>query len=206
MATRKKLVLKYLQSIYPENATNSDIVVATGIEPHQQVFQKTSELRTEGLIEGWREGNTWHFRAKGDLPLPATPERKIITPQPTGRFTPKEFEMLARQRFAAKFDATLLPGKVDQVNKEWDMISPDGQVVGDAKYYTMVRGKGNPSAKLATISEHVWLLEKTSARVKFLVFGNQQEVPKTWLRKYGNLVTNVEFYFLDDDGNITRLK
>ena len=94
----------------------------------------------------------------------------------------------------------------DNVAKVWDMVSADGNIVGDAKYYTLVRGSALPPAKFATIAEHVWLLEKTNARIKFLVFGNQIEVPQLWLEKYGNLVSYIRFYFMDVDGKITRLK
>ena len=55
------------------------------------------------------------------------------------------------------------------------------------------------------IAEHVWLLEKTNAKRKFLVFGNDRRVPERWLEKYGNLVSDVSFYFLSDDGQLEAL-
>jgi len=60
-------------------------------------------------------------------------------------------------------------------------------------------------AKFSTIAEYVWLLEKLQAEKKFLVFGNQIEVPKRWLQKYGSLVNGVDFYFLDNWGSISKL-
>lgn len=47
------------------------------------------------------------------------------------------------------------PGMRPNVPKTFDMVSSDGRIVGDAKYYTLVRGTQRPSAKFATISEHV---------------------------------------------------
>ena len=76
--------------------------------------------------------------------------------------------------------------------------------MGDAKYYTAVNGRGLPPAKFATIAEYVWLLEKTTARRQFLVFGNDRRVPEWWLDRYGNL-TEVEFYYASDTGVLEPL-
>jgi hypothetical protein len=59
--------------------------------------------------------------------------------------------------------------------------------------------------KFSVIAEHVWLLEKTSAEKRFLVFGNDKRVPIEWLQRYGPLVHSVEFYFLDVAGHLQRL-
>ena len=85
------------------------------------------------------------------------------------------------------------------------MVSPDHQIVGDAKYYTLVQRKRLPPAKFATIAEHIWLLEKTGAPTAFLVFGNQREVPVQWLERYGHLANGVDFYFLTDEGEFEQL-
>jgi hypothetical protein len=70
------------------------------------------------------------------------------------------------------------------------------------KYFTLVGGHRLPPAKFSVISEHVWLLEETAANHKFLVFGNDLEVPVRWLARYGALLSRVRFFFLDDDGEI----
>ena len=89
--------------------------------------------------------------------------------------------------------------------KKFDYVSADSQVVGDAKYYTMVGGIRLPPAKFSVIAEHVWLLEKTSARHKFLVFGNDSRVPEQWLKRYGRFVSDVEFFFMADNLTLHRL-
>jgi len=108
------------------------------------------------------------------------------------------FEILARKILSKHFGILLTKGKVSKVPKEFDIVSSDGQVVGDAKYLTMVKGERLPPAKFSMIAEHVWLLEKISATHKFLVFGNDRRVPQEWLKKYGHLVKNVVFFFLDE--------
>ena len=115
----------------------------------------------------------------------------------TDKITPKLFEDLSRQYFSEMFKKPLFPGQVDDVKKLFDFVSEDNSIVGDAKYYTMVRGKSLPPAKFSVIAEHVWLLESVNADRKFLVFGNDRRVPVEWLKRYGNLVKDVEFYFYD---------
>jgi hypothetical protein len=79
-------------------------------------------------------------------------------------------------------------------------------MVGDAKYFTLVGGTGLPPAKFSIIAEHVWLLEKTPANVRFLIFGNDREVPVRWLAKYGPLSQCVTFFFLHSDGTLETLQ
>ena len=92
------------------------------------------------------------------------------------------------------------------IRKEFDYISEDGTIVGDAKYYTMVGGERIPPAKFSVIAEHVWLLGKCNVEEKFLLFGNDIRVPQKWLEKYGTLVDDVVFFFLDiSTYELTRL-
>ena len=114
------------------------------------------------------------------------------------------FERLARKEMGKYFGIALAKGKVPNVPKEFDMICKDATIIGDAKFFTMVKGKGIPPAKFATISEYVWLLEKTNANHRFLVFGNDIRVPLEWLKRYGYLLKSVEFFFLEQ--NTLRLK
>ena len=119
--------------------------------------------------------------------------------------SPYEFEEIARVTMSDYFDTALFQDKVGHVNKRFDLVSADQTIVGDAKFYTMVNGKSIPPAKFSTIAEHVWLLEKLEAKHKFLVFGNDRRVPEEWLRRYGNLVKDVEFYFVNNQGKIDKI-
>jgi hypothetical protein len=89
---------------------------------------------------------------------------------------------------------------------QFDYVSADKQIVGDAKCYMLVGGERLPPAKFATIAEHVWMLEKTNAPEQFLVFGNNREVPLRWLERYGALARSVGFYFLSDEGHLEVLQ
>lgn len=117
----------------------------------------------------------------------------------------RQFEILAARAMSNHFGVALTAGRAAAVPKKFDLVSADGSIVGDAKFYTLVGGRRLPPAKFATIAEHVWLLEKTTASHKFLVFGNQRDVPVSWLRRYGRLLSGVEFFFLSASGQLERL-
>lgn len=205
MKTNVERVLDYLWSVGPQGATNAQIREATGIEPHQQVYMITQDLKFKGKIESRRLGREWVFFV-GESPdkLLQSPGRAApSTPLP--KLNAAQFEDLARQVFSQRFGAPLQPGQVKGVPKLFDLVSPDGDIVGDAKYYTLVNGQHLPPAKFSIIAEHVWLLEKTQATQKILVFGNDIEVPKRWLARYGHLRGDVAFYFLTDEGDILEL-
>ena len=120
--------------------------------------------------------------------------------------TPKEFERLARSIMTTRLGVALTEQALEQWPKRFDLVSADGRIVGDAKLYSMVKGKRLPPAKFATISEHIWFLKKIEADKKFLIFGNDQRVPIEWLKRWGRFVEDVDFYFLNPSGELSILK
>ncbi|MEE9340970.1 MAG: hypothetical protein V3V21_04835 [Thermoplasmata archaeon] len=117
----------------------------------------------------------------------------------------RSFEQFSGEVMSQYFNMDLRPGQLSGCPKLFDFVSSDRKIAGDAKYLTMVRGKSLPPAKFSVIAEHVWLLEKTEVDRRFLVFGNDRRVPEEWLKRYGGLVDNVEFYFLDESGSLEKL-
>src|SRR5690242_9504660 len=59
--SNRELVLDYLRSIAPSDATNGEIVARTGVRPHQQVFMITRDLMRAGQIQGLQAGHEWRF-------------------------------------------------------------------------------------------------------------------------------------------------
>ncbi|MGQ4834406.1 MAG: DUF7662 domain-containing protein [Candidatus Asgardarchaeia archaeon] len=118
----------------------------------------------------------------------------------------KRFEEQARRIMADFFQTDLAPRKKKSWPKMFDLVSSDYRIVGDAKFLSLVRGVRIPPAKFATIAEHVWFLEKIDADLKFLVFGNDENVPREWLKRYGYLVDGVKFYFIDKNGIVKELE
>ena len=63
-----------------------------------------------------------------------------------------------------------------------------------------------PAAKWSVIAEYVWLLQHVAAAERrFLVFGQDREVPQRWLARFRPLIGDVEFFFLDDSRHLTQL-
>ena len=207
--TNKERVLDYLWSVSPECATNSQIREATGISSHQQVYMLTRELMGARLIRGEQRGREWFFWADESpnvqLASPGLVPTREVLAQAEAQLSPRAFEDLARSVMSVHFGISLAPGQVPGVPKEFDMISPDRSIVGDAKYFTLARGQRLPPAKFSVIAEHVWLLEKTGAPTTFLVFGNDRQVSLLWLERYGDLAVDVDFYFLTDEGELEQL-
>ncbi len=117
-----------------------------------------------------------------------------------------EFESLAREVLSDKFGTRLTSLKLAGFPKKFDLVSSDGQIVRDAKFFSMVRGYKVPPAKWSVIAEHVWFLEKTKAQIRFLVFGNDRRVAATWIHRWGKFVpSNVDFYFLEGNKGLELL-
>ena len=169
----------------------------------------TRQLMGARLIRGEQRGREWAFWADESLAIqlasPGQVRLREVLAQAKGQLSPRAFEELARSVMGNYFAVPLKPGQVPGVPKEFDLVSPDGCIVGDAKYFTLVRGQRLPPAKFSVITEHVWLLEKTGAPTTFLVFGNDKQVPSLWLERYGHLVGDVAFYFLTDEGELELL-
>ena len=185
--------LDFLWVIAPDGLTNADIARRLGTTS-QTVYMLMQDLMRRGLVRGEQQGRTWVFYALDEPEVPAG-----------GALARAAFEALARRILSERYAVELVPGSVRSVHKQFDFVSSDGQIVGDAKYYTRVRGTALQPTKFATIAEHVWLLEKTGASTAFLVFGNDREIPVLWLERHGNLATSVVFYFLADDGQLEVL-
>lgn len=125
----------------------------------------------------------------------------------------QQFELDARHVMERRYGVLLPKGPVAVVPGlvvNFDYVADGERVVGDAKFYKMRRGPDQepkqPNAKLATISECVLLLHQMAhAEHRFLVFGNEREVPLLWLKRFAPIATDVEFFFLEH-GALTDLQ
>lgn len=141
-----------------------------------------------------------------NLPRKSRSTKREEKPEITSDTTGKQFEEISRGVMSDYFDVeSLYPRKTNGVPKMFDLVSQDEEIVGDAKFYSMVNGKSIPPAKFSAIAEYVWLLEKLETERKFLVFGNDKRVPKEWLKRYGEMNNQVDFYFINKDREVSKL-
>jgi len=69
--------------------------------------------------------------------------------------TASEFEEFARETFSRKFGVPLNKARRPRFPKEFDLVSDDGQIDGDANFYVVVGGTRIPPAKWSVIAKHV---------------------------------------------------
>lgn len=79
------------------------------------------------------------------------------------KLTAVQFENLARKVFSQRFAEPIPSRQIPGVPKLFNLVLLDGDIVDDAKYYTLVGGQHLTPAKFSIISELVWLLEKTQS-------------------------------------------
>ena len=161
----------------------------------------TQQLLHQGRIRGALSGTTWVFHS-ADEPSATLGTGPAWT---NDTASAARFEALARCVLSEHYAVDLTRGSLPGVANLFDFVSPDGRLVGDAKYFSLVGGVGLPAAKFSIIAEHVWLLEKRAPPPHFSVFGNDRAVPLRWLARYGVLASSVAFFFVDEDGTLERL-
>jgi hypothetical protein len=205
-STNKERVLEYIWAASPMGATNGEIQRGTGISSHQQVYLLTRELAGGGWIRGARRGREHVFWVDESV------SAQLFSLGGTGPGEPyrglrasEAFAERACAAMSAHLDVPLAPGAIDGVPRAFELVSPDRSIVGCTLYYAPVQRQRPPPAKFSLIAERVWLLEKTGAHARFLVFGYDRDVPLRWLERYGSLASGTDFYFLGDDGTLERL-
>jgi hypothetical protein len=113
----------------------------------------------------------------------------------------RSFEAYARRYFSDLWGVELQERSVlvgTTVPWKFDLVSPDHQFVGDAKW---LKTLPVPAAKWQAIAEYIWLLQKVQASKTFMVFGQDADVAERFLSRVRPLTAPVEFYFLDEAGH-----
>lgn len=181
-------ILQFLEEHTGQWFGEEEIAGTLGISAREvgsicQRLLREGRIRRELIGGGIKFGYVAGFERAEEKPAGA--ERRRLA---------EEFEAHARRVMSRVLGQPLTPRGVGRT-KQWDMVSPDAAIVGDAKYFTY---EGHASAERSDIAEHIWLLEKLRAREKFLVFGGNRTTPEKWLERYGHLLpANIRFYFLD---------
>lgn len=138
---------------------------------------------------------------------PTLPNSRRQPRNPTPMFIDSsDFLKLAMKVMGKRLGTSLLPGLPNSDMQWFPLVSADESIAGDIVYFTIPGGRELPGLKAASISQQVWLLEKSKAKTRFLVFGNQKQVPTSWLDMFGRYVDNVDFYFLTNDGSVEKLE
>jgi hypothetical protein len=200
--TQAQQVLDYLRAVAPEGATNAQLAEKLGIASQQTVYMLTRELVARGWVRDERQGRTLVFFAHEGPLLGSEPG---APPSPDDPRAAARFAAFARDILSAHYGAALAPRTIPGIRKRFALVSSNYQVIGDAKYVASLGGRRSSATKFALISEDVWLLQKSQAAHTFLAYGNDPQVPLLWLRRHGNLASDVAFFYLTDDGELEFL-
>jgi hypothetical protein len=156
--------------------------------------------RDDHLLERYEPLRHGYWDAWGEpIPAPATSGAPTDVARTDPRPIPpaQEFEERARVACSLHWGLDLRSAVVDVapgVTHQFDIVSSDRRIVGDAKWF---KNLPVPAAKWSVIAEYVWLLQHlTDAEVRFIVFGQDTEVPERWLRRFRPLTAGIDFYFL----------
>ena len=92
--------------------------------------------------------------------------------------------------------------------KEFDLVNIKTRIVGDVKRLTT---KGVASAEEADMCKYVWLMEKLEASTgwkwrKIIVGVGWREIFERFARNYDPWLGNLEIYFMDEKGNIHKIR
>jgi hypothetical protein len=92
--------------------------------------------------------------------------------------------------------------------KEFDLVNIKERIVGDVKRLTT---KGVASAEEADMCKYVWLMEKLEASTgwkwrKIIVGAGWREIFERFARNYDPWLGNLEIYFIDEKGNIRKIR
>jgi hypothetical protein len=91
--TNSDLILDFLKSIAPADASNAEISGRTGVRPHQQVFMITRTLLDRGEIRAERVGREWRFSwNKGGDTLSEGTRAAVVSTEPAIQFLPHAWD------------------------------------------------------------------------------------------------------------------
>jgi len=206
-------------SVKPATVT-AHITAATVNSPSRHHYPGADQhlifQRDDGGLERYDSSRHGRWTSFGELvrgtavAASTGPERPATRPAtPPGRATidsGRTFEAHARTVCSERWGVPLRSAVVELapgLSHQFDLVSLDCRLVGDAKWF---KNLPVPAAKWSVIAEYVWLLQHVGgADRRFLVFGQDREVPQRWLKRFRPLIGDVEFFFLAANGALTQL-
>lgn len=126
--------------------------------------------------------------------LAMEPESKIFERRVRNFFALKKGWKLSKQ--------ALEIGRKDDgapVMHEFDMVSEDGTIVGECKYYRWTKAGNYPSGKISTANEALFFLSRVNAREKILVLKEDmsltgKSLPEVYANRSSGLMDDVTIY------------
>ncbi len=161
----------------------------------------------DGSLERYDPGRHGRWSRSG-IPIAPTVERSRATAPPPRPSLPESplGEAQARRILSGHL-GPLAAGELelrDGVAAPFDLVSADEAVVG--KVIRVGEGGQARATAWARISEWVWLLQEAPRAVhRLVVFVDEADLARAWLKRFGSLCQGVDFY-LAGDGRLQDLR
>lgn len=125
----------------------------------------------------------------------------------------QHFENIARKAIENELGCILNGGKIN-INgkvKDFDLLNIDEKIVGDIKHYKMTDGGNNPSAKISTLNEYAWLMQKLEQYEKqkwrkIFVIGEDLNLVKKYISTFDALLDDIEIYHCTADAKLVKMR
>jgi hypothetical protein len=212
-AFRRNHVVEWFREHYPavHHATVTTLITAATVNSRSRRHYPGADQhlifkRSDGLLERYDAHRHGQWTKDGEL-IPGTalpesaPQQPLEPVRPTTIQPGHAFEQHAKAVCSRHFGVDLKSAVVEimpGVPHQFDLVSSGGRIVGDAKW---LKNIAVPAAKWSVIAEYVWLLQHiATAETRFIVFGQDREVPERWLKRFRPLAVGVQFYFLPENG------
>ena len=147
-----------------------------------------------------------------DIGRTEVPEEETFT-HDSSQLEWQQFENVARKALENELGCILNGGKIN-INgkvKDFDLLNIDENIVGDVKHYKMTSGGNNPSAKFSVLNEYSWLMQKLELYQKqkwrkIFVIGEDLNVVKKYISTFDAWLDDIEIYFCNADGKLTKMR
>ncbi len=200
----RRKVMEFIKACAPRGVSSADIARRTGIS-QASAYQIARALMEEGFVRAARDGRVWRFswNANGRMVPGAGSGR--AAPAPTPETGEGDFPARVRQAVEEHYGCSFDMAAPDDLSPAWRLVGDDGAILGQALHLAPLADGRVPAGRLTLLSGLVWLLEKSEAERPFMVIGGDSATADAWRAHHGSCCDEVEVFYLDDGGELSRL-
>ena len=198
----RRKVMEFIKACAPRGVSSADIARRTGIS-QASAYQIAKALMEEGFVRAARDGRVWRFswNANGRTVPGAGSGGAVPVPDRGEREFPVRIRRAAEEYYGCSCDIAA----PDELSPAWRLVGDDGATLGQALHLAPLADGRVPAGRLALLSGLVWLLEKSEAETPFMVIGGDSATADAWRAHHGPYCDEVEVFFLDGEGELSRL-
>ncbi len=197
----RRKVMEFIKACAPRGVSSADIARRTGVS-QAGAYQIARTLMEEGFVRAARDGRVWRFswNANGRVVRDGA-----HAPAPAQGTEENDFPARVRQAVGRHYGCVFDLAAPDALSPAWRLVGDDGGTLGYALHLSPLAEGRVPAGRLALLSGLVWLLEKSEAETPFVVIGGDPATADAWRTHHAPCCDEVEVFFLDGEGGLSRL-